>query len=58
MARYNQGGEVPAENTAPKQYRVQRMLPERAYCLGKLFYFKISDNEKLAGFLIRKKNCN
>lgn len=35
MARHNQGGEIPAKNTTPKQHRVQRMLPARAHCLGK-----------------------
>lgn len=35
MARHNQGGEIPAENTTPKQHRVQRMLSTRAHCLGK-----------------------
>lgn len=52
MARYNQGGEVPAENTAPKQHRVQRMLPARAYCLGKVFFLKSGILElKLLGML-------
>lgn len=36
MARHNKGGEIPAENTTPEQHRVQRMLPTRAHCLGKL----------------------
>lgn len=38
MARHYKGGEIPAENTTPKQHRVQRMLPKRAYCLGKILY--------------------
>lgn len=36
MARHNQGGEIPAEDTAPKQHRIQRLLPARAHCLGKI----------------------
>lgn len=38
MARHNQGGEISAENTTPKQHRVQRMLPARAHCLGKIVH--------------------
>lgn len=43
MARHNQGGEIPAENTTPEQHRVQRMLPARAHCLGKTVHESVSD---------------
>lgn len=36
VARHHQGGEIPAKNKAPQQHRVQRMLPERAHCLGRI----------------------
>lgn len=61
MARYNQGGEIPAANTAPKQHRVQRMLPARAHCLGKGFFFFFLNQGNWrdeACLIVETKNCD
>lgn len=45
MARHNQGSEIPAENTTPKQHRVQRMLPTRTHCLGEVLQYRVIDDD-------------